>query len=311
MRWSKRARRIAGQLACVCAISLASTDAAAELTPLRTAAALSSRPKACTPSSPEQANPWRQVRAASESRARLCARIAQIGRLLREDPRAAAKLFETTATTTFAQQTWRGPEGLEAAFRIVQGRVALANGQARIAYDLFSRSANELPISEWDPGALRDYAVSAVTEGRYEEVIGVYRRLVAVSAWLDAQTRAAVRLEATMASLRLAQSDPVEVFGYLSGLEATDSDSVVASFAAILQSLVRSVVNGAAVSPIHPSVSLDELRRLARLSVHDWRFIESWLNWVNARDAAVWSWTSEEGVSDVYRSLAQRLIRGG
>jgi hypothetical protein len=315
MRHSKRGRVVWGPVALAYAAWLWSGDASAELAPLRTAAALSGRPKACTPQSPEQASVWQDARAEGTPGSKLCARMAHIGRLLTTDPALARRLVEEAASLSTSEQIWRGPAGLEVPFRMLTARVALANGESRVASELFHLSATQLPISEWDSGTLRDYAVSALAQAQYQDVVGIYRRLVAVSAWLDARTRIEVRIEAAVAVLRLPQPDTIEALGYLSGLDANDSDSSIATLVGAVQSLTRH--SGSSAEPIERSVhnevdvSSKEIRPLARLSEHDWRLIESWMAWTRTRDSAVWSWTAEPGVPGSYRTLAVKLTGGG
>lgn len=312
MRKATRAWLSLGQLGLGGAFFLWSSAAAAELVPLRTAAALSSRPRVCAPRSPQDVSIWRSARASSTQRALLCARMAEIGRLLSSDPVAASQLVEKSSSSVRAGNSWVGPAGLEVDFRLLQARSALANGQSRLALELFHRSAAQLPITEWDPATLRDFAVSALAEAKYQEVVGIYRRLVAVSAWLDTPTRIGVRLEAAVAVLRLPQPDGVEALGYLSGLDAQDSDSSVAVLVTVVQTLTQNVGSLAAtVEQSGVDGSAVGLRRLARLSEHDWQLIESWITWSTARDAAVWDWTRAPDVPDSYRRFAEKLTSGG
>lgn len=284
--------------------------ASAELSPLRTAAALSARPEPCAPRSPEGASVWSGVRAARTTRSRLCAQMAQVGRLLLTDPANAARLLEHSVAGVQVGQSWRGPAGLEVPFRLLQARVALALGHADTAFQLFHRSAAQLPISGWDPHALRDYAISAVAAAQYGDAVAIYRRLVAVSAWLDDSARVSVSIEAAVAVLRLPEPDTLEALGYLTALAARDSDPLIARLGSALQTLARSFATGV-VEPTEVEISPKGLRGLARLSEHDWHLIESWIAWRYARDASLWAWAREAAVPDSYRRFAGKLTSGG
>src|SRR5690606_17512470 len=114
-------------------------EARAELTPLRTAATLSARPTACTPRTSPRANVWQSARAAGGSIGRkLCARMAEISRVLATDPAKAARLLEQALGAEAG-----GPSdavvGFETSFRLLQARVAFANGRAGSAFELFHR----------------------------------------------------------------------------------------------------------------------------------------------------------------------------
>lgn len=282
----------------------------AELAPLRTAATLSGRPIACTPRTSARAKVWQDARAASGSAGgQLCARMAEISRLLTTDPAKAARLVEQTLGAGAERPL--AAAGLEDSFRLLQARVALANGRTRLAFELFHRVAMGLPISEWDPPALRDYGVSAATEGRYSEAAVVYRRLVAVSSWLDVPTRNAVRIEATMAVLRLQDPDTVEALGYLSGLEGQESDASIATLGVALHALISRLASQAPLEAHPITGSISELRQLARLSEHDVRLLATWIEWTQGRNHESWSWTRDERVPAVYRALAAKLESGG
>lgn len=293
-----------------------SGPAHAELAPLRTAAALSARPRACAvPRS--AANRWSRAAEAARTRvARECSLLARISGALRTDPKAAAELAAQSLPATRgtdAPQVAPG-EGVSVDVELVRGRLALAAGEPGLALQLFEAAARRHPLPEWDPGALHDYAVSAALERRLELSAGLYRRLVAIAAWLSPRERLAVRLEAALALLRVASSPEAA----LVALEAVDSvrassagetDSQVADLTLVLVE-ITTVLTGAASRDALRRVAVSEersLRGVARLTDHDWRLVESWREWRTTREPAAWTWTNDAGVPAVYRSLAERL----
>lgn len=252
---------------------------------------------------------WRGARSANGSlTAEVCSRLAQVTRLLVSDPRAAAALSLATQKLVGTDAQWRGPGGLRGPWLLSEARVRVANGQSAGALELFHRAAKHLPVSEWDPGVLRDYATSAVASGSYVEAVGVYRRLVAVSAWLEHDVRTWVRLEAAFAVLRLERPDVSEALGYLAGLDASDVDAVATRLTRIVEEIAQAMA-GAAATEAQPAPGV--LRKVARLTDVDWRLIDSWQAWQQSRDPEVWSWTHETTVPASYRALGDRCVSGG
>lgn len=283
--------------------------ALAELVPLGTAAALSPRPRACSPQPGLHANVWRGARSASGSLiAEVCARLAQVTRLLVSEPAAAAELSTATRKLVGTDAQWRGPAALRGPWLVIEARVEVANGQAAPALEMFHRAAARRAISEWDPGALRDYATSAVAAGSYVEAVGLYRRLVAISAWLDQPTRTSVRLEAAFAVLRLERPDVSEALGYLAGLDAPEADASATALAGVLVALAQTMAGVAAPETMF---TLDVQHLPARLADVDRRLVSSWQAWQRDRDLRAWDWVGEPGVPAPYRALAERCIHGG
>lgn len=283
--------------------------AAAELVPLGTAAALSPRPRACSPESGVRVSIWRGARSAHGSlTAEVCSRLAQVTRLLVSDPTAAAELSVATQKLVGTDAQWRGPLELRGPWLLSEARVRVANGHAAEALESFHGAAKRTPVSEWDPGALRDYATSAVAAGSYVEAVGVYRRLVAVSAWLDQHARTWVRLEAAFAVLRLERPEVSEALGYLAGLDASDVDAGATRLAQLIEALAQAMT-GVATTEVPLTFGAD--RKSARLIDVDWRLLDSWQAWQQARDPEVWSWTRETTVPASYRALGDKCVSGG
>lgn len=264
----------------------------------------------------------------------LCSRIARIVGALRTEPDVAAKIAAVVerswtkgdAASSAANVPSLGPSGnsstgatqrhaeLDVAWRHIQGRLALASGDAARALQTFESTAKQVALSEWDPETLRDYAVSAVLQRKYDVAATLYRRLVAVSTWLPAADRVAVRIEAAMALLRVTQPAATavgytEALGYLEGLDTYQVDSRLAELTEALTGIVEVMSGGARGDGARRGLPSTErsLRSIARLREEDWRLLDSWRDWSRSRDAEVWSWVNAADVPNSFRMLAQRL----
>jgi hypothetical protein len=236
---------------------------------------------------------------------------------LRSDPKAAAVLAGEVLPahhSDVAPEVEAPPAGVLSALELVRARLALANREPGLAYQLFEGVARRHPLPEWDPAALRDYAVSAALVGRLEVATSLYRRLVAVASWLAARDRVAVRLEAALAMLRVASApsaaaEAMEAVDSVRASSAGESNSQVADLTLILVEISTVLTGGSSREAVR-RVNLSEerpLRGAARLTEHDWKLVESWRVWRAARDPDVWAWTAEASVPPAYRRLAERL----
>jgi hypothetical protein len=302
---------------------LGGSVASAQLQPLQTAASLSARPAACAFEFERAGNVWTEARAVTHSEViNLCSQMARILGALRTDPKVAAEIGAQVKTIWTENAPTRGREtrtgaALEIAWRQVEGRLALSSGDAARAFQTFESTSKQVTLAEWDPETLRDYAVSAVLLRKYDVAANLYRRLVAVSSWLPARDRTAVRIEGAMALLRVAQPKPTsggfsEALGYLEGLDAYQADSQLAELMLALVGIAE-VMSGAGLGDDTRRESAfgdRPLRSMARLGDDDWRLIETWRDWSRDRDVGVWGWVNGADVPDSFKLLVRRLTAG-
>ncbi len=299
---------------------LGASVASAQLQPLQTAASLSARPGACSFEFARADSVWSEARAVSHSEMfNLCSQMARILGALRTDPKVAteigaeAKINWTKKKGPARGRATRSRAELEMAWRRIEGRLALSSGDAAGAFQTFESTSKQVTLAEWDPETLRDYAVSAVLLRKYDVAAHLYRRLVAVSSWLPARDRIAVRIEGAMALLRVAQPSPTiggftEALGYLEGLDSNQADSQLAELTLALVGMAE-VMSGAAFGEVARESPLGDrpLRSMARLEDDDWRLIETWRDWSRDRDVGLWDWVNAADVPNSFKLLARRL----
>lgn len=281
----------------------------AEYAALQTAAALSFRPSSCAVQSQDSFNVWRRAeRSSNGGLAAVCSHLAQVSTLLAIEPAAALLRWKEGPPIPPAGDA--ASAELHVAWRRLEARVALAEGDAARAFAAFEAIVSRSALSRWDPESLRDYAVSAVDTGHFTEAATLYRRLVALSAWLDERRQIALRIEAAVALARLPQVDVVEVLGYLEGLPSQESEPAVDYVAQSLGQIVQAMAgNGVTTTKsLEPRCSEVALQQLARLSTYDWQLLQSWSMWAQAHDASVWQWTLLPDVPPSYRALGQKLL---